>query len=357
MSPSVWISAVFLLLPAALSGAGNPAAGKALFEGKGGCLNCHSLGGRGGSLGPELDRIGLLRAQESLRLALVDPSAEVYKEYLTVIVVPKRGPKVEGIALNEDDLSIQIRDAQGNPRSFLKDDLRGVQRENRSLMPSVTGKLSAAEIDDLIAYLHRLRGPAPAAGPRTRQPHHAYSEIAFLDRVGRDEEERPDTLVNSLEIRAGATVAEIGCGTGYFTWRLARAVGSTGKVYAVDITQDRLDRTAATVAQHQFKVQTVLGTETDSHLPEASLDLVFMANAYHEFSNPEAMLAAARKSLKPAGRLVLVEYAEGYPFSERDRAPRMTIDQIRGEVESAGFEIDRVLEGARLLHTVVFTKN
>lgn len=347
-----------LLSAAILNAAGNPATGKALFEGKGGCLSCHSLEGRGGSLGPELDKIGLARSQDSLRLALLDPSAEVYKEYLTVIVTTKRGQEVEGIALNEDDLSVQVRDIQGNPRSFLKDDLREVRRENRSLMPSLRSKLSAGEIDDLIAYLHRLRGPAPTTGARTRQPHKSYSQIEFLDRIGRDEEERPDSLINSLEIRSGATVAEIGSGTGYFTWRLARGVGNSGKVYAVDITQDRLDRTSAAVTKHQFgNVQTVLGTENDPHLPEGALDLAFVGNAYHEFANPEAMLAAVKRALKRDGRLVIVEYAEGFLFNERDRAPRMTIDQIRSEVESAGFEVDRVLEGARLLHTVTFTKS
>ncbi len=357
MLPLAWISAFLLFVPAVLSAAGNPGAGKALFEGKSGCLNCHSLEGRGGSLGPELDKIGLLRTQESLRLALVNPSAEVYKEFLTVVAVTKRGQKVEGVALNEDDLSIQIRDVQGDPRSFLKDDLRSVQRENRSLMPSFAAKLSAAEIDDLVAYLHRLRGPAPAVGPRTRKPHNAYSNIEHLDRIGRDAEERPDTLVSSLQIPAGAAVAEIGSGTGYFTWRLARAAGPSGKVYAVDIAQDRLDRTAATVKKHQYgNVQTVLGAESDPRLPEGALDLVLIAHAYHEFSNPEAMLAAVRKSLKPDGRLVVVEYAPGFPFGEFDRTPRMSVDQIRGEIEPAGFEIDRVLEIVRLHNTLVFTK-
>jgi putative heme-binding domain-containing protein len=354
------VFAVFglLLAPAALlAAAGNPTAGKALFEGKGGCLNCHSLDGRGGSLGPELDKIGLMRATETLRLALVDPSAEVYKEFLTTVIVTKRGQTIQGIALNEDDLSIQIRDTAGNPRSYLKDDLKSVRRENRSLMPSFASKLSATEIDDLVAYLHRLRGPALPVGPRTRQPHHAYSDVSFLDRIGRDAEERPDTLVNSLQIPAGASVAEIGSGTGYFTWRLARNVGASGKVYAVDIAQDRLDRTEATVKKHQYtNVQYVLGGESDPHLPEASLDIVFIANAYHEFSNPEAMLAAIKRSLKPDGRLVIMEYAEGFPFGEFDRTPRMTIDQIRSEIEPAGFEIDRLLEIARLHHTLVFTK-
>jgi putative heme-binding domain-containing protein len=298
-----------------------------------------------------------MRATETLRLALVDPSAEVYKEFLTTVIVTKRGQTIQGITLNEDDLTIQVRDINGNPRSFLKDDLKNVRRENRSLMPSFASKLSVTEIDDLVAYLHRLRGPALLRGPRTRNPHHAYSDVSFLDRIGRDAEERPDTLVNSLQIANGANVAEIGSGTGYFTWRLARGVGPSGKVYAVDITQDRLDRTAATVKKHQYNnVQPVLGLESHPHLPEVSLDLVFIAHAYHEFSNPEAMLAAVKRSLKPNGRLVIVEYAEGLPFGEFDRTPRMTIDQIRSEIEPAGFETDRVLEIARLLHTLVFTK-
>ena len=143
---------------------GDAAAGRAVFVGKGACVNCHSVENRGGSVGPDLSEIGLRRSPESLRLALVDPNAEIYEEYLTVVAVTKRGQRVEGIALNEDDLSIQLRDAGGNPRSFLKENLREVRREERSLMPSYASKLSAAEIDNLIAYLRTLRGAPVAPG-------------------------------------------------------------------------------------------------------------------------------------------------------------------------------------------------
>jgi len=233
-----------LLLALYLPAAGNATSGRAIFEGKGACLACHAIGERGGSLGPELSKIGVIRSPEFLRLALVNPDAEIAPEYFTVVAVTKGGQTLRGIALNEDDLSIQIRDSDGNPRSFLKNDLKSLRRERRSVMPSYADRLTAAEIGDLVSYLRTLRGPPPKIGPRTRQPHHAYSSIEFLDRIGRDAEERPDTLITALEIPAGATVADLGSGTGYYTWRLARAVGPGGKVSAVDVQQAMLDRTA-----------------------------------------------------------------------------------------------------------------
>ena len=346
-----------VVLARCVPAAGDAASGQATFEGKGACLTCHAVSGHGGSLGPDLSKIGVTRSAKSLRLAIVDPDAEMDQAYFTVVALTKRGQTLRGIALNEDDLSIQIRDSAGNPRSLLKEDLKSVRREPRSLMPSYAGRLTAAEIDDLIDYLRTFRGPPPKTGARTRQPHHAYSSVAFLDRIGRDAEERPDTLIGALEIRTGATVAEVGSGTGYFTWRLGRAVGSSGKVFAVDVQQTMLDRASESVAKHQLRnVELRLGDESDPHLPAGALDLVFMAHAYHEFSNPDAILRAVNRSLKPAGRLVVVEFAEGHPFGPQDNAERMTEEQIRAEIEPAGFELDQVLDIAPIEHCLIFTK-
>jgi putative heme-binding domain-containing protein len=134
--------------------------GKAIFDGKGDCLRCHSIHHRGGSLGPDLTEIGLQRSAASLRTSIVDPDAEIFREYLTVVVTTAGGDRIEGIALNEDDLSIQVREAQGNPRSFLKQNLKDVHREERSLMPSYAGRLSAVEITKLVEYLQSLKVPA-----------------------------------------------------------------------------------------------------------------------------------------------------------------------------------------------------
>ena len=337
---------------------GHAGAGKVIFDGKGGCTACHSIGDRGASLGPDLGAIGIRRSAKSLRLALVDPDAEIDKEYFTVVVETKRGQTIRGLALNEDDLSIQLRDIDGNPRSFLKDDLKSSRREQRSLMPSYASRLSAMEIDDLVAYLRTLRGPPIAEGvKRTRQPNHAFSDVSFLNRIGRDSEERPDSLVNALEIPFGASVAEVGSGTGYFTWRLAEKVGPKGRVLAIDVQQTMLDLTAETVKKHQLAdVEFALGGKSDPRLPAASLDLVLVANAYHEFSDPEAMVTAVNRSLKPDGRLVVIEFAEGHPFGPKDTAERMTIEQIRTEIEPMGFELDRVLDFLPIQHGLIFTK-
>ena len=338
--------------------AADAVAGKAIFDGKGGCGACHSIGDRGASLGPDLGDISLKRSAKSLRLSLIDPDSEIFQQYYTLVIVTKDGETIRGLALNEDDLSIQIRDIDGNPRSFLKDNLKTRYREQRSLMPSYATRLSGEEIDDVVAYLRTLKGPPIAVGAkRTRQPNHAYSDGSFLNRIGRDAEERPDSLVNALEIPVGASVAEIGSGTGYFTWRLAEKVGPAGKVFAVDVQQKMLDLTDDAIKKHRLSnVELVLGAENDPRLAPASIDLALIANAYHEFSEPEAMLAAVKQSLKPDGRLVIIEFAEGHPFGPQDKAERMTIGQIRAEIEPMGFEIDRVLDLQPIQHGLIFTK-
>ncbi len=362
----MFVLGLSLLGLAALPALGDAAAGRSVFMGKGDCVNCHSVGDRGGSVGPDLSEIGLRRTPESLRLSIVDPGAEIYREYLTVSAITKLGQRIEGIALNEDDLSIQLRDSAGNPKSFLKENLRDLRREERSLMPSYASRLSAVEIENLVAYLRTLRGVAvarrletagAAGAPRTRDIARVSENLTWLTRPDRDSDERPDTLVDALEIPRGATVADLGAGAGYFTWRLARRVGPQGRVIAVEIQRQMLDLVAQEVKKEALtNVELVLGSPRDPRLPEGSVDLVLIANAYHEFSEPEAILAAVRRCLKPDGRLVLIEYAK-----ENSRVPisplhRMSFNEIRSEVESAGFEIIRALDFLPMQHGLIFTK-
>lgn len=138
--------------------AGDPPAGRAVYDGKGACGACHAIAGRGGSLGPDLSRIGLLRTLKFLRAALTDPDAFVDEHYQTITVLTRSGEKVSGIRLNEDDYSVQIRDLREVPRSFLKREVKEVRREKGSLMPAYGATLSAAEMEDLVAYLSSLRG-------------------------------------------------------------------------------------------------------------------------------------------------------------------------------------------------------
>src|SRR5215510_1795585 len=120
---------------AAVNSAGNAAAGKLLFEGRGRCVSCHYIGDAERSVGPDLSWIGIARTAAALRRSLVDPDDQVFRRYFTVVVETKTGERAEGLAHSEDERSIEIRDAGGRLQSFLKQDLKDLRREERSLMP------------------------------------------------------------------------------------------------------------------------------------------------------------------------------------------------------------------------------
>jgi cytochrome c oxidase cbb3-type subunit 3 len=138
---------------------GDPARGRALYEGKGGCAACHIVRGSGSSLGPELSEIGARRSSPYLRESLLKPGAAVPEKFKVVTVLTTGGRTVRGMRVNEDTFTIQLRDAGGRFHSFRKSELSKIDREdNASLMPSYESKFTAAELDDLIAYLASLRG-------------------------------------------------------------------------------------------------------------------------------------------------------------------------------------------------------
>jgi putative heme-binding domain-containing protein len=131
--------------------------GQVLFEGKGGCVDCHWVHGKGGRLGPELSRIGAGRSLDGLRSALLDPNADVAPEYWQWKLVSASGKEIRGIRLHEDNFSIRLLDSDENFVSVDKQDLRQIQRQRVSAMPGYGDVLNAKELDDLIAYLHSLR--------------------------------------------------------------------------------------------------------------------------------------------------------------------------------------------------------
>ena len=136
---------------------GDAAAGKALYA-KHGCAACHQVGDQGTDLGPALTGIGRRRGLAFLEESLVKPDAVVAPAFRAVQVVLKSGQTVTGIRLNEDDLSVQLRELNGNLRSISKESVREVRRDKPSLMPPYGGRLNKTELADLVAYLNSLKG-------------------------------------------------------------------------------------------------------------------------------------------------------------------------------------------------------
>jgi ubiquinone/menaquinone biosynthesis C-methylase UbiE len=179
----------------------------------------------------------------------------------------------------------------------------------------------------------------------------------WLVRPERQAEEHPDEALDALKIPKGATVADIGAGVGYFTWRLAERVGPSGVVYGEDIQQAMLDRLRTNMqARHITNVREVLGGIDDPKLPKESVDLIILVDVYHEFSEPEKMLDRMRESLKPNGRLVLLEYRGEDPKVPIKPEHKMTLKQVRAEVEPEGYRFDESIEVLPEQHIIVFRR-
>ena len=150
--------------------AGNPARGRAIYDGKGGCAACHVVAGKGRGLGPELTEVGAQRGPAYLRQSLVDPGADfprravpyeptAYSAYRLLRATPSSGASVVGFAVNEDTFTLQLRDASGALHSLRKADLVRLEKEaTASLMPSYKTTLTEEELQDLVAFLASLRG-------------------------------------------------------------------------------------------------------------------------------------------------------------------------------------------------------
>jgi predicted methyltransferase len=158
----------------------------------------------------------------------------------------------------------------------------------------------------------------------------------------REQWQKIDEIFAAMQVKPGAVVADIGAGNGFFTTRLAAAVGQTGRVLAVDIGPDALRRLRARVsADGLTNVEVIEGAVDDPKLPAATLDAALIVNAYHEMTEHQAMLAHIRKALKPGGRLVIVEpIGHARREAARDQQTRnheIAIDFVRDDARTAGF--------------------
>ncbi len=179
----------------------------------------------------------------------------------------------------------------------------------------------------------------------------------WLERESRAREERPELLLRELALAPGMTVADIGAGTGYYTWQLAKHVGPGGRVYAVDVQPEMIRMLDSQMAKRGVRnVVSVLGSETTVKLPPASVDLAIMVDVYHELAYPAEVLDSIVDALKPGGRVVFVEYRAEDPAVAIKPLHKMSERQVRREATAHGLKWERSIKSLPIQHAIVFRK-
>ncbi len=181
--------------------------------------------------------------------------------------------------------------------------------------------------------------------------------IPWLDRPQREDEERPEVVLKALDLRAGQVVADLGAGSGYYTFRMAPRVGKAGKVLAVEI-QDEMIATLRqrAIEKKMTNVEVIQGTESDPRLPAGGVDLVLMVDVYHELSWPYEVMMKVRNALKPGGRVVFVEFRKEDPHVEVKEVHKMSVAQLEKEMQVVGLRRLRTVETLPIQHIVIFEK-
>ncbi|MCH2129554.1 MAG: class I SAM-dependent methyltransferase [Pirellulaceae bacterium] len=186
----------------------------------------------------------------------------------------------------------------------------------------------------------------------------SYLGADWLLRKERQEQENCSLMLQLLGSKSGMTVCDMGCGNGFYALQLANIVGETGRVLAVDIQPEMLTLLRARARQEQIdNIQPVLGTVIDPSLPVGKVDLILCVDVYHEFSHPEYMLRAMRKSLSAEGRIVLVEFRSEDPEVPIKKLHKMSRDQIIKEMRHNGLQLANEFNELPWQHMMFFGRD
>ncbi len=183
-----------------------------------------------------------------------------------------------------------------------------------------------------------------------------HQAMMWLERPSREIAEQPQQTIAQLELSPDDVVADIGAGTGYFSFRMASMLPE-GKVYAVDIQPEMLNAIAFLKEENNItNVETVLGKLNSPNLPDNSINLALMVDAYHEFEYPREMMEGIIDALKPGGKVVLLEYRKENPLIPIKQLHKMTERQVKKEMKAVGLKWQQTKEFLPEQHFLVFTK-
>lgn len=186
----------------------------------------------------------------------------------------------------------------------------------------------------------------------------SFHGAPWLIRDNREEEERPSEVLKQLKLKPGMVVCDLGCGNGYYTLLMAPQLVPQGKVLAVDIQPEMLHLLELrNQAMGIDNVEPILGTIVDPKLPANGVDLVLLADVYHEFSHPQQMLSALRQSLSDTGVIALLEYREEDPAVPIKPLHKMSKRQIMKEYRANGFKLARQYDGLPWQHLMFFERD
>jgi ubiquinone/menaquinone biosynthesis C-methylase UbiE len=195
----------------------------------------------------------------------------------------------------------------------------------------------------------------PVSG-RVFAPVMGVGGAGWLERPERENEEAPSKALDALELKPGMVVADIGAGSGYYTARMSKRVGPAGRVYATDIQPGMIELLDRRIKSEGLtNVTTVLGGMDDPKLPARSIDLAIMVDVYHELQQPQVFLQRLKESFKPGGRLVLLEFRKEDPNVPILEVHKMSVAEVKQEMEAEGFAMDRVIEVLPWQHILVMT--
>jgi ubiquinone/menaquinone biosynthesis C-methylase UbiE len=185
----------------------------------------------------------------------------------------------------------------------------------------------------------------------------SFEGADWLERNTRQKEENTDLAISKLPINKNSVVADIGAGTGYYTFRIAPKI-SQGSIYAVEIQDDAIKYLNARRKKlSQNNVVVIKGSEQTPNLPDNTIDLAIMVDVYHELLYPREMLQAIRRSLKPKGKLLLLEYRAEDPKIKIRQLHKMSVIQANKELKANGFHIVQDGEFMPIQHFLVYEKD